>query len=483
VIETSTDIPESVTLTPAATTTALSFVLEGGEAEVTREQAVEDWIDWICSEEYTQWKVNHSSDDPRGELSTYLLSIGIDPQVTVPTTSDILHATTQDDHGLAQFDVSEVSAEVSSRVDVPDITTLSVLPLLPEGGVALTVDAGPEIAQTTFFDAGNRPKERVKTSRARRFCRGAASVVGKAALAGTAFAALFIGTTFVSAEIGSHGKDSGIEALPPGIEPATTLITTTTELLPAIDTIVSTTIDTTSTTIEQPTINPNSITDGVLSGRTTLLENIGQPSIGVLSAPGMCLDDISIAVANTGLYYEFIPGADVLVSQLPEDEQHQAIADLMQEFDPTYGVYPDPTPQKPCLINTDSPRWEQPTKGSHAAVRYATPAEILPIADLSPLGVLPGEEGNAVISAHATTEGAAFNDLDTLQQGDIVTYTADNGVSINFSVVSTDEKVPPTESGLNQILNYTNPMGKKTLTLYTCDDNGTTRLVVRLVAI
>ncbi|MPZ70428.1 MAG: sortase [Actinobacteria bacterium] len=73
----------------------------------------------------------------------------------------------------------------------------------------------------------------------------------------------------------------------------------------------------------------------------------------------------------------------------------------------------------------------------------------------------PGEEGRVIVSAHRTTYGAPFWDLDKLKAGDRITTTTKWGtfeyVVTRTSVVDDDEPVPSTGNAAELLLTTCNP--------------------------
>jgi LPXTG-site transpeptidase (sortase) family protein len=265
---------------------------------------------------------------------------------------------------------------------------------------------------------------------------------------------------------------------------ATTEVTTTTEVAP-------------ETTVAIEAEAPYSYMEAIYNGDISLEQTSGQ-QYATLEIPKLCLDDVQAFGSN-----KVSPTNPVMLDLLrqngkltPELEQSlatgksRAKADVSQLFDPIYVVKTAEVPQQACdyqIGNSEYPaRWERTPKGSSLATYIGGSGvklgDIQPIVDIDYRGVAPGQPGNVVISGHRTTESAAFANIDALTEGDDIIITGDNGSTFTYRVIG-NEIVAPNVAGLDSILSYTNGMLDSTLTMYSCDDGGKSRYVVRAVLV
>jgi LPXTG-site transpeptidase (sortase) family protein len=88
-------------------------------------------------------------------------------------------------------------------------------------------------------------------------------------------------------------------------------------------------------------------------------------------------------------------------------------------------------------------------------------------------GVLPGEQGNMVITGHNYANGAHFGKLGKLAIGDKVVFYTPNGQAYDYVVYDTQVVTPDNAAALSKY------QGDYGLTLATCESSGNRRLIVR----
>lgn len=96
--------------------------------------------------------------------------------------------------------------------------------------------------------------------------------------------------------------------------------------------------------------------------------------------------------------------------------------------------------------------------------RYQGPAE-------------PAEAGNIVISGHNYKSGAHFGKLKNVQIGDVVRLTSASQIEYSYEVVEMETVAATAIDAIE------NQLGTRALTLFTCNEKGDKRLIVRCKAI
>ncbi len=110
---------------------------------------------------------------------------------------------------------------------------------------------------------------------------------------------------------------------------------------------------------------------------------------------------------------------------------------------------------------------------AHLPVLAETSPEALKVSACYYEGVMPGEEGNLVITGHNYSNGSIFGRLDELKVGDTVLVTGLDGVTHTYTIYELDHITPDHPEKLNDTENDSE------LTLLTCESHGNGRLVVR----
>ena len=115
-----------------------------------------------------------------------------------------------------------------------------------------------------------------------------------------------------------------------------------------------------------------------------------------------------------------------------------------------------------------------PTLGIEYPVLSETSEELLKISINKLWGPQPNEIGNYVVIGHNYKSGKMFGKLKNINMGDIIELTDTKGKTIKY-VVSEKYIIEPTDvSCTSQLTN-----GKRQITLITCSNSGSKRLVVQ----
>jgi LPXTG-site transpeptidase (sortase) family protein len=111
--------------------------------------------------------------------------------------------------------------------------------------------------------------------------------------------------------------------------------------------------------------------------------------------------------------------------------------------------------------------------GVHLPILAETTDAALKVSACYYTGVMPGEDGNMVVTGHNYASGAIFGKLDQLETGNIVMLTGMDGTTSAYTVYKIDHTKPDSVDSLNE-MEYL-----RELTLLTCESHGNGRLIVR----
>ncbi len=142
----------------------------------------------------------------------------------------------------------------------------------------------------------------------------------------------------------------------------------------------------------------------------------------------------------------------------PEAQSEEDVASILETELEGYAV----------IARLDIPKIDQ-----HLPVLSKTSDKALKVSVCYYSGVMPGEDGNLVITGHNYRNGAHFGQLDKLEAGDSVTLTDTMGNTYAYTVNKLEHIKPDNPQALD---NTTYP---RELTLLTCEASGNRRLIVR----